>query len=456
MIQSCSSVHVLSPAQPVLAGDFDILPNLVTTLVLSKLHNPLEVSPVCRKFNLLARAARDEQLHEKGVFIDALAKACGLSSIHPLCIEILLQYAVNLSSIGARETDDEIREEFEILLDHQLQLLQHPKDLDDFLRTRLSESSWAIARYCFRVYRPSQSRYTTVRRVIKRVVEFFQRKPVSSVRAKAMREVLESISGQELAIPGCYIPGYRTFTGIPLSFLALFPFELWGARGETKWKVWLDKGSFVPSGIGSIPTLFNFALQDSSCRSLPEPIPDLRRLTIWNCPNLQHFPKSLRENSTLQYFSFFSANYPNPLLEEISQWPLIHVHLGSKEGIDHLPKTLQEIHTLSALCTISRSWQLLKEICQLPLQWVRLMNLDPNPDNLPSCLTSMGTLKGLKLCGNVTHLENDPIVQTLRERKVIVDLQSIILTDLINQLPDNFESRGNCIVDIIPKDQQIP
>jgi hypothetical protein len=95
---------------------------------------------------LLAKDGTLEKLIDEGISFGVLGKACGLSSIDPVCVHILIQFGVNVASIAAR-SEDEIREELAMLLDRQFALLQTPKDLKIFLCSRLAENSWRMAEH---------------------------------------------------------------------------------------------------------------------------------------------------------------------------------------------------------------------------------------------------------------------------------------------------------------------
>jgi hypothetical protein len=418
-----------SPAPCGSAGKLDSLSEDVMVLILSKLDTLADASLVCQRMRYLSKIARNEQFLSDGISVAELARICKLSSIEPMCVSILLKFGVDVRSI-AHGSDEVILEELNILLKGQLSLLQRPQELSDFLSDSLAENSKKIARYFYgddALRRPS-----VFQKMMKHVCACFKNmklcvassiKP-SSARFKAISNTMAALRGLEapsskiLVISGSRpaVGGDPTFS---MDIGALPPFEV--CQRTTIDELTVKCSAVVPSGIGLLRTVRNLFLFNISSQQLPNSIGQLplQILRIKDCPNLQHFPESLRALTSLTSFGIYQCR--PQLLEEIGKWPLEVLRIDC-QGLASLPESIQQMSTLKDLVIHGCSPRLLQDIGQLKLEKLGLIN--PDIERLPECLIEMGTLK--TLCIQYTKnmarklTLDDPVAQRLVEQDATV------------------------------------
>lgn len=317
---------------------FDALPDNVIQIILSMLHNARSASLVCRKFCILSNFARTDQLVDKGICFLALDQAFGHFPIHPFCVEVLLSYGVNLSSITAR-SKDEIRIEFGLLLEGKFALLQNPQELQEHLSHLLEENS----------IKEAQEVWGTDFR-IPEMVKGTEEK--LSFRGKAIQDVLKAIQERQREACDDDIGAKVVKEEEDLKLLALPASEVLQAVPPMPPYLSLMFVPFVPSGLGSMYKFEKLTLWLSSFSSLPDSIGDLplRTLNIWECPNLCHFPRTLQNLHTLDKINWKGRSDSMGFLEEIGHLQLTRLRILCRDAIiKHLPQSVQKMTSLTSL-----------------------------------------------------------------------------------------------------------
>lgn len=443
-----SALHFSTNSQPLQVGTLNALSPSLIAHALSFLPNPLTIPPTCRDLRSLAMDARKIQLSAMGISIEKIERACSRASIDPFCIEILQQYSINLSSISAR-TENEIRAEFALLLQNRFRLLQNPQKLDDYLFDRLTQESWDLAGTYFCNFHPPQSAglWQRMRESVSSLFKAHERQKKGNLSRREMAtdkvlSVLSSMRPHDQLPANCAsfngeLKGEHwwsrgescEFKGLPyfrIDRLALPAFEVFrrlekqGFRDRPHFCLILRRVSVMPSGIGSLKEVHELRIEDSACSSVPPSIADLalRSLEIRNCPNLLHFPKSLRNLHTIQWFSLYGNCAVKQLLEEIGKWPVINLRICCTKGIEHLPKSFRKMGTLQHLTIDHCSMTVLKEISQLQLETLTVSTDEPD-FRLPLSLEDMNTLKTLTVYAN-NPKPYDPVAAVLSRAKVLV------------------------------------
>jgi hypothetical protein len=396
--------------QPPSAGALDALSDDLIIRILSYLPKPYEGSQACRKMHRLTIEERKSQHLEEGIRVDKLAKACGLSSISPICIDVLRSFRVNLPSISARD-EGEIRSEFEQLFKGDLTPLRDPIQCGQFLFSRLKADCDKIAKEFFPVFQPQLPDPRTAK---------------LPARARATFEVEKLMKSRR--------PSAAFWASINES-LPLPPSELflkWPTPSSLQdWqRLYLPNVSHLSSGIGSMTWIRRLSIMDSTCSSFPPSIEqlDLQDLQIYRCPNLLDFPsENLNWIASLKSFVIHTKNIPHlKLLEKVCQLPLENLRVMCfEEPIEHLPKILYEKNSLTSLELSSCTSGLLQEISSLSLKTLDCGFYHSN--TLPSSLLDMTSLRKISLLQHTeeekTALDHSPIVETLRQRGVEVEIE---------------------------------
>lgn len=411
----------MPPATPEDLGDFKVFPTQLMVHILSQLTDPFQVVPVSRRMKFLANEALKVKLLDDGVCISRLAQLCGLDSINPLCMEILLRCGVNLSSIASR-SDEETKEELALLLKGKFDLLQSPEELYKYISNQIIENSWrAVRRYNNEMLAPS-----LFERVARSVNWFWStpEKPRSSYR-KVIQEVQELVNRCKRRAGNIEInlPVDDTISSptiMPLSFLALPPFEVCQPK-------FLDlcNPAFIPSGIGSMKGLRRIKCFNSKCTSLPKSVLQLNLLSleIGKCPNLTRITPS--EGGKDYSIGCVAIDRPSKeLLENISQIQITELILIDCTGFDQLPSGFENQTSLETMCIQTCSFPLVQWLCRLPLKNLFLPYPSVLEGHLPDSLLDMHTLEQLIIFkdnfGAEERAATDPILQALRTKGVTI------------------------------------
>lgn len=375
----------------------------------------------------------------------AFAKACGLPSLDPHSLDVLRSYEVNLSSIAAR-TAGEIRQEFEMLLDHHLVLLQDSKKLDEFLQSRLTENSWREAERFCGASLPSQSVFWTVLggvRTLAGKILHLSADPTEerlSPRARATDKVVAEMEKTEKSPQlGDNLHVGRSDSSIthpaflPVDILALPPCEVFHPvmEKEHAHSLFVSEIRFLPSGVGSMKDVHTLFLTETGCKSLPESLSQLEHLEkmlICACPNLHHLPESLKKKNALKEFIVSKETENQALLEEICQLSLQRLGILSLDSIlEKLPTNLRTMSSLESLVLSSCSWEVFNEINQLPIKELTIIDTLSKNGTLPESLLKMDTLRKITVyvidSQKAGLLQQDPVIQSLRAHKVEVKIE---------------------------------
>lgn len=460
----CSSTTYVAEVQPTSsAGTFDQLSSELTTRILWYLPSLSMVNLTCRKLRGFAKEARNAQLADEGIRVHAIARACGIESIHPACLGRMRHYGVDLLSISSR-TDEEMRQEFQMLFRDRLDVLKNPTECDSFLCSRLYENSRIVAEKFFHIPIPPRSLQndTPPQGILKGALEGIRwaigmTKKSPSERERITQPIVALLSGRRIVwkkqfqVYGSDMGG-REGEHLPVDMLFLPPTEVFQEVERASQEVqeyteelvkkYLLQAStpprctleirgvpFIPSGIGSMKQIRWLCVKDSPCASLPESIGhlDLTTIQIEDCHNLTHLPECLKTKGILQQFILHSTTLPHPqeLLEDISHLQLMTLYLSSRNAIlEHLPKGLFGMHTLKSLCIAPCAPALLEEISGLSLEELIIADHLKKIDSLPPSLLDMPTLRTLRIAEQdpqrLEHLLHDQVVETLRMRSVEV------------------------------------
>lgn len=404
---------------------WDDLPNNVLKHIISQLPiNPLGAGLICRRMQVVGRELRDEQLWNQRIYVAKLAHACALSAINPFCIEVLCNYDVNLASICAR-TDEEIREEFNVLLDGRLSLLQHPEELNSCLRDLLSDNSWWVVGNCCVA---EEEELEQMKEEGRQALQKMGPPPILkfSDRIRSTVDVLAFIKSHKGLLFG---EDCMTIWGKHLlRILALPPVEAVSlireriGPGTAYQDLFLSSPSFIPSGIGSMNWVRELKIVNAACTSLPESAEKLNLYTIEiiHPSRLERLP-TLRIRNGIRKFTFEGSGQEwQKLANKICDVENLGLRFSSeitRGQVLRLPLPMDELKILEISSCSQDMLESISSSLHLDLLSIRV---GENFTQFPKSLLNMHTLMTLMIFSPNPQLTNDPVLRQLREHGVEV------------------------------------